>query len=248
MPFRIAIPSYKRAQTLRKKTLTCLEREGVPLEWVEVFVASEAERDLYREVCGDRIQIHVGVPGIHRQRQFIHDFYEEGERVFCMDDDIRALRRCKEWAGVPLMDLLVRFFNLAEEEGCRLWGIYPTDHGLQLKPRGVVGLRYCIGSCFGMKNWKGTEYPYPTTEDFVRTLEAYRLDGRVLRFEGVGPTTTYFKEPGGLQEYRTAERQDAEMTALVNEYPALVVPRYREGRYSDVRFKVKTEKVIVIVP
>jgi len=41
--FVIAIPSYKRAETLRDKSLAMLEAKRVPASIIHVFVATEEE-------------------------------------------------------------------------------------------------------------------------------------------------------------------------------------------------------------
>ena len=45
--FVIAIPSYKRAETLRDKSLAMLEAKRVPASIVHVFVATEEEKRIY---------------------------------------------------------------------------------------------------------------------------------------------------------------------------------------------------------
>ena len=242
--FRIAIPSYKRAETLLNKTLRVLQKYEVRSDLIDVFVATEAERKEYRRVLGPDIRLVVGVVGINKQREFIHDYYEEGQRILCIDDDVSAL---KSVYTVPFDVLVDAFFDFAESRGCRLWGVHPNDHGLQLADRAVLGLSFIIGSFFGMCNWRGSSYPNPTTEDFTRSILAYEMDGAVVRFDGVGPTTRYFSEPGGLQEYRTAARQDREMRELVATWPEHVRLRRRVGRMTDVQFKRRV-RVAVISP
>jgi len=46
----IAIPSYKRAETLRDKSLAMLADAGISASIIHVFVATEAEKETYRSV------------------------------------------------------------------------------------------------------------------------------------------------------------------------------------------------------
>lgn len=218
-----------------------LEECEVKPDRIDIFVASEAERKAYRAVLGPRYNLIVGVPGIHRQREFIHHYYWKGERVLCIDDDVRALKTL--YPGVPFDVLIEEMFNVAETHGCRLWGVYPTDNGLQLQDRAVKGLKFIIGAFFGMSNFHAS-YPDPTTEDWTRTVLSYLEDGAVIRFEGVGIQTSYQTEPGGLQLYRTADLQDAEMRRLVKRFPDFLELRHKPGRYTDVRVRrLETEKI-----
>lgn len=242
--YEIAIPSYKRTGTLKKKTLRMLKEAGFPANIITVFVADAEEKlDYYMEMPDDfRPHIVVGRPGINKQREFIHEYYRPGERVVCFDDDVSRVKTL--YPGVPLPTLLGRMFELAAAEGCRLVGVYPSDNGLSMKDRAVRGRVYCIGSMFLMFNWRGSVYPDATTEDFTRSLLCWHDGKSVLRFEGVAPTTRYFKEAGGLQTYRTPEIQEQEMKRLVEKYPEDVVLRKKHHGYTDVRFRRLVEKII----
>ena len=241
----IAIPSYKRAKTLRCKTLALLRREGFGEGQITVFLADESEELSYRSELGASCPtLVVGVPGIHHQRRFIESYYPAGTRLLCMDDDVSAIKR--PFNPIPLKDVFASCFRIAEEEGCNLWGISPTDNGLSLKNEAVVGLRYIIGACFGMTVPSAPlDYPRPFTEDFRRTILSFQRDGKVLRFNGMGPTTRYFKEPGGLQEFRTPEGQESQCIEFCAEFPELTTLRKREGKPTDLRLKLVTVKRIV---
>lgn len=241
----VAIPSYKRAKTLRCKTLAMLQREGFDKKDVTVFVADEEERMSYQAELADFCpNLVVGQLGIHHQRRFIESYYPAGTRLLCMDDDVSAMKR--PFNPLPLKEIFASCFRIAEEEGCGLWGISPTDNGLSLKDEAVVGLRYIIGACFGMVVPSvPLDYPRPFTEDFRRSILSFKRDGKVIRFNGLGPTTRYFKEPGGLQEFRTPEGQEAQCIEFCAEFPELTTLRRREGKPTDLRLKLVTLKRIV---
>jgi hypothetical protein len=211
---------------------------------ITVFVADPIEWALYIARLPPDYFPHIvqGVPGINGQRTFIEDYYPANTKVLCLDDDIRGLK-CQ---GPPLLfsQRIEKCFELAEENDCRLWGISPSDNGLSMKDEAVVGLRFIIGSFFGFIAGRTLEYPDPLTEDWTRTLEYYARDGRVLRFNGMGPTTSYAREPGGLSEVRKESTQAAQMQRLCLRYP-LATLRTREGKLTDVRLKLLTEKRIV---
>jgi hypothetical protein len=235
---KIAIPSYKRPETLQRKTLALLKREGFPAEAITVFVADEEELAIYKKAV-DRFYkpaFVVGRPGIHRQRRFIEQYYPPGTKLLCFDDDISAIKR--PFNAEPLPQLFEKCFEIAQREGCRLWGIYPCDHGMSLKNRAVKGLTYVIGACFGLLIGgpeDSLDYPDPFTEDFTRSVEYFKRGWGVLRFEGLGPTTRYFKEPGGLQMFRTPETQEEQMERFALTYYEYASIRRRKGKMVDAR-------------
>jgi cellulose synthase/poly-beta-1,6-N-acetylglucosamine synthase-like glycosyltransferase len=69
----IAIPSYKRAEILKEKTLTTLHKYKIPKEKIYVFVANKEEHDIYKESLDPSTYGHlvIGVPGLAAVRNFI---------------------------------------------------------------------------------------------------------------------------------------------------------------------------------
>lgn len=242
--FRVAIPSYKRAELIKRYTLAFLKREGFFEEQIDVFVASEAELAAYKAAGVDKLvsRIIVGEPGIHRQRAWMERFYPDGSDILFVDDDIRGVKRIYP-ETLPI--LVQKMFEISEGQGCRLWGIYPTDHGLCLKDRVMKGLSFIIGAFYGLRiSSLKPAYPAATTEDFTRTLEFWKADGFVLRAEGLGVATKFCNPDGGLADHRAGGGQEAEMLALVAAWPNEVILRRRTGRQTDVRMKkVKREKL-----
>ena len=243
---QIAIPSYKRPQTLQNKTLRLLRKEGFEAKDITVFLASEEERQAYQPflMADFSPALVVGRPGIHQQRAFIESYYPLGTRVLCLDDDVSAIKRLAVY-DQPLPAIFARCFEIAAREGCKLWGIYPTSHGLCLKDQAIKGLTYIIGACYGFEASEPFEYPRPFSEDYRRSVLAYLRDGGSLRFEGMGPVTRYFKEPGGLQEFRTAASQEAQMLEFKEEFPTLCSIRKKPEKMCDLVLKrIVTRKLI----
>jgi hypothetical protein len=88
--YKIAIPSYKRPETIKKKTLRVLEGHNIPPERITVFVANSEEFDIYSKSLENTPynNIVVGVPTIGAQRNFIERWYPEGTKLMMFDDDI----------------------------------------------------------------------------------------------------------------------------------------------------------------
>jgi hypothetical protein len=228
----IAIPSYKRPETLRDKTLKVLGEHKIPKERIHVFVATKAEHDLYKATLtpGSYGHLHIAEPGMAAVRNFITRFFPVGKPIFNMDDDIRGFL---EWsAGArrnerplrSLADAITAGFAAVASTGYRLFGFYPVANGYFMKSGPPsTDLRYIIGSVWGIVN------PGPILtvtiddkEDYLRSVMMYLLDGGVLRFNNIAPVSAYYKEPGGMQEERTMGRIDASAKAMVAAFPDLV--------------------------
>ena len=240
MPFQIAIPSYKRPGTLVKKTLKMLSSAQVPQDIITIFVASQEEAAVY-SLPGYKIV--VGLPGINHQRSFIESYYPPGTHVLCIDDDVRSIK------GIgSFMTTVERCFEICASEGAAMWGVNPCSHTLGLKDEYIVGLSFCIGSFHGLiiKEPRLETSFSPFCEDFFRSVECYRRDGRVVRFNGLAPVTSYAKEPGGLQEFRTAEGQHAAMVDFKERYPTICRLRERDGKMTDVRLKTIVHRRVAL--
>ena len=254
----IAIPSYKRAETLRDKTLALLERYGIDPERIYIFVANKEEAAAYKATLkpGTYGKLVVGVPRIGPQRNFIMNYFPVGKPLLQMDDDIKELieydasaKRHEKKLG-SLKDLIRQGFEACKKHSCRYWGIYPTANGFFMKPGYTTDLRFIIGvvtGCFnpGTKGPKGLKiHLHNFKEDYERTVKMYKMDGAVIRFSSVAPKTSYYTEKGGAEEFRETKAMEEEARWLEKEFPDLVQirwikrPRYSTtALYPDVRLK-----------
>ena len=82
MDYQIAIPSYKRPETIKKKTLKVLESYNIDPSRITIFVADENELVSYKKSLEDTPykNIVVGVHTIGAQRNFIEKYYPEGTK------------------------------------------------------------------------------------------------------------------------------------------------------------------------
>lgn len=228
----IAIPSYRRAETLRDKTLKLLKDYKIPHDKIHVFVANKEEEATYKATLDPTTygHMHVAIPGMAAVRNFITGFFPVGKAIFNMDDDIRGFIEYSEGARRnerPLRDLagfITRGFREARATGFRLFGVYPVANGYFMKPGPPsTDLRYVIGSVWGIINpGKILTVTIDDKEDYLRSVIMYLLDGGVLRYNDVAPQSAYYKEPGGMQETRTMRRIEASAKAMVEAFPDLV--------------------------
>jgi len=228
----IAIPSYRRATTLRDKTLKTLEAHRIPVRQIHVFVANEEEYATYKETLtpGSYGHLHIAEKGMAAVRNYITRFFPVGKPIFNMDDDITGFLEYSATARRnerPLRNLTAAIsagFAAAKRTGYRLFGFYPVANGYFMRPGAPsTDLRYIIGAVWGILN------PGPILtvtiddkEDYLRTVMMYILDGGVLRFNNIAPKTAYYKEPGGMQETRTMSRISDSAKAMVGAFPDLV--------------------------
>lgn len=250
MSFRVAIPSYKRANMLGQKTLSFLAEHNIPPHLIDIFVANEEEREIYATTLPSGLydKIIVGHLGIARQRKFIQDYYPMNQKVFGIDDDIRGIVTLRP--DFNLTEFLESMFALCEKEKVNMWGVYPAGSLLYLKDEIRKGVLYVVACFYGYINKKDMIYPseLDTKEDWWATLERCRIDGAVLRCTYVAPKTTYWLKHGGLSESRTLEKERVHAAAVCAMFPQFTQGMYiRRNGHPDVKPKRLPFQVITKV-
>jgi len=228
----IAIPSYKRAETLRDKTLSLLKSYKIPKNRIYVFVANKEEEEKYRAVLDPASYGHLerAEVGMAAVRNFITRRFPVGKQIFNMDDDIRGFieytdrNKRHERPLRSLSAAITAGFAAARRTGFRLFGFYPVANGYFMKPGPPsTDLRYIIGAVWGIINpGEVLTVTVDDKEDYLRSVIMYLLDGGVIRFSSIAPQSAYYKEPGGMQDTRTMRRIEESAKAMVAAFPDLV--------------------------
>lgn len=246
MSFEVAIPSYNRPDTLVAKTLTYLRRSGIPDTWITVFVEpSQREPYMYSLINADFAgRVAPGVPGIGNQRNLIEKHYPVGTRVLSVDDDISDVRvKVTDKQTESLDDLFnwaEQAFHHTEQFGAKIWGINPVLNPYFMKHKVSTDLRYIIACFYGFIATHDDELQVgcDDKEDYERSILYYRKHGVVIRFNDVAPDTRYYREPGGMQTYRTMETIRDGVRYLLRNYPEFCVMNTRKkSEYPEVILK-----------
>lgn len=237
--YQIAIPSYKRSQTVQNKTLKVLEQHDIPPERVTIFVANDEEHEIYHNALNGHpygSSIVVGVPTIGAQRNFIEKYYPEGTRLMMFDDDIEEVQRRKdEKTLVPIDDLYTEIieqgFSKCEEVGAKTFGIYAASNAYFMKERVYTKLCYIIASMFGVIVEHDDYLARETNhgEDYEYSLRQYVKNGVLCRLDNYTVKSNYYKEEGGLQTIRTKEYVYESIDKIANMFPDLCTMYIRKS-------------------
>lgn len=239
----IAIPSYDRPVEVTLKTVRFLWLEQIPAERVTIFVASEAEKVRYeaaQEEGSYNPKIVVGVLGLSEQLNFIFQYYPEGTRILRLDDDVKDLVWLEK---KPLETLVQGMWKVCEDEGIKLWSIYPASNKKWLKERVAIGKVFCVGPFSGYVNDRKFVYPpdSSTAEDVRHSISRFITDGKTARYEGCFLVTRW-RAKGGLTEYRK-EKERSDVLSAIQQFPNHLKIRVKQGR-EEPHFRTKIEKSI----
>lgn len=225
----IAIPSYKRAEVCRDKTLNMLKTNKIPVNKIYVYVANKEEYEEYKNVL-DKSTYHklvVGIKGLVPQRKFIMNEWGEGKNIVFFDDDVAKidLTLSSMFRGKSLDYFLKTAFSESKKHGAYIWGVYPVFNPFFRKSREEIStcLNYIVGAFYGVINRPNLKKLDLTItkengqkEDVERTLKYFINDGIVLRFNRVGFITKYYGRNGGLGTFedRLKPMQEASQKLL----------------------------------
>jgi hypothetical protein len=205
MEYIIAIPSYNRAKEVQAKTLKCLRECGIDDDKITVFVANTEQEQLYKN-AGVMHRMVVGKIGLVPQREFICNYYPEGQYIVSLDDDVERVDL--SLTPYTTLDLFFRYaFEKTKELGGYIWGVYPVFNPFFRKPREEIStcLNYIVGAFYGIINrTENNNLTLTITaensqkEDVERSIRYFIEDGIVIRFNKIGFITKYYGKSGGL--------------------------------------------------
>ena len=235
--YKIAIPSYKRPETIKKKTLKVLESYNIDPSRITIFVADESEYEAYKFSLKDTAyqNIVVGVPTIGAQRNFIERWYPEGTRLMMFDDDVEEVQKKiseQKLGRVENLEeeIILKGFEECEKVGAKTFGIYAASNAYFMKDRIYTKLCYIIASMFGVIVEHADDLARVTNhgEDYEYSIRQYIRNGAVVRLDNYTVKSNYYKEDGGLQTIRTKEYVHASISKIAEMYPDLCTMYIRE--------------------
>lgn len=223
---RIAIPSYKRSLTIKEKTLNYLLNDcGINPRGIDVFVADLDEFNDYAYLMSLGIRVIVGKPTLRAQRNFIDNYYDIGECILQIDDDIKGIYKKIDDKNTELftdlLSLAKKGFDECLKNGTKIWGISAVHNPFFMKDTISTNLKYIIGCFWGqiITKDKSLSVSLEDKEDFERTIIYFDKFKSVVRFNGYAPVSNFYTEKGGMQETRTKERVMKSAIFLSKKYP-----------------------------
>lgn len=212
----ICIPSYKRAEVCRDKTLNTLHKMNVKSSLIFVYVANKEEYDEYEKIIDKKLynKLVIGIKGLVPQRQFIMEQWSEWKHIVFFDDDVETidLSMSKLFKGKTLDFFFKYAFKECIKHKSFIWGVYPVFNPFFRKARDEMSdcLNYIVGAFYGIINRPKLKSIQLTItkkngqkEDVERTIKYFIEDGIVLRFNKIGFVTKYYGKSGGLGTFES---------------------------------------------
>ena len=241
MDFKIAIPSGNRKNSKNFKTIFFLKQIGI-IENIYLFLHNEIDKKDYIENYDlNNINIVISnAKNIVEQRNFIEkDYFDNGEKILCLDDDIIGLKYKNEDGEILKINNKDEFisnfnlgFDLLIKEKCSLFGVYPVGGNDKLfsESKLTIGNNHILAVCSGIiidKTIKRQNPNFLIKEEYERGF----LYGKNIRLNTIAVITKYYRNDGiGIRKY---EEQLKICNELMKDYP---------NRYSKNPLKFNKKK------
>jgi hypothetical protein len=130
---------------IKEKTLNYLQDQDILLNLVYIFVAKEELLE-YKSALGHlNVNVIEGRLGLKENLNYISDYFDEGDRLVRMDDDIKHLID-KNNNKIASLNLFIRdcFESMVATEA-RMCGINPSKNPFFLTDTLSTDLKFCAG-------------------------------------------------------------------------------------------------------
>lgn len=247
MTYRIAIPTYRRHETIQAGLF--LEENNIDPSVVDVFVSDKTDFNNYRKHLGQYNIINTQADNLQDKHNYITDYYDSGQQTIIVEDDVRHLVKkagSKSRISLGLHQLATIGFHECKANNVKMWGISPTDNGFYMHFKHGLARTLSVGYMFGVINDKSLRITTSLKHDFERSAIHNIMFGGAIRFHAFGVKhLTSFSAAGGLQlQYSKEARAAAEEQAvqyLINRYPDNLARSKRLNKVLDAYIEMRVK-------
>ena len=240
MSYKIVVPSYNRLSKLQARTLDFLFRHNIDHTKIYIF-AHPLSFDKYKEVLNSKypnINVIESKGGIKNSRNFINDYFNDGDKIVEIDDDIQDLIDLREDKPLEnLHEFIEESFSMCNG----IWGVSALTNKFFATMQDKFGLRSIVATFHGFSVDKSIKLTLDLMEDYQKVILYYLKNKPILKRGWVGIKTKFWTLEGGLQTDLDREKrlqlQNYCSDELAISYPNLVFQRTRKNGLKDIRFR-----------
>jgi hypothetical protein len=222
----VAVVTYNRVEWCHKKTLTMLKENKIPSNRIYLIVHTEEQKKMYEVIPKDLYKEILVTNKQGRwigQVNWVMDYFDKGQRILRLDDDITGIYKLQGEKIVKtktLASIMDKGFSLCQENGFKLWGLYPSPNAyyMKQKPPYTMDLRFIVGPLMGIINEKiHMDTKLNIKGDYDYTLQSYIKNGGVIRFNNIA-----FKYDIAKKDPQRLEKYNKDNQYLIKKYPDYV--------------------------
>ena len=233
--FLTVIPSHRRPHAVEESPV--VQELGGDVLWV---VNDDTDRRDYR-AAGARSLVVAGPTLADNRNRAISEALSAGRVLLMVDDDVRAVYRAwhdsarlEHCTPTPILDVAADIWHYMQLSGSPLGGVQAARNPYYCRQR-VHVWAYVIGALHVIDPTMLHRFSWPVREDFEIVCKVLRDVGHIVRMDCYCLDTEYWTNAGGLQEFRTPERELRYARLAVAKYPDLL--RIHPKRHDDTQLR-----------
>tara|TARA_R110000823_G_scaffold52631_1_gene130078 strand:- start:266 stop:997 length:732 start_codon:yes stop_codon:yes gene_type:complete len=236
---KFVIPSFQRARQIQEKTLEFLDWQNILRKDIYVFVRNDDPfLPLYESINGINL-IKTDVKGIGNTHNFITEYFEEGQFIVEIDDDLEKIIDNERRSIEDFKGIVDEMFTLMKNNNISYGGTYSVPNPMFMSKckQYTYDLRYCLGCLRFRFVRKDIVLQTNYSEDFENCVKHFIRDGLILKNNWICPVTKNYKDGGCDGDGRNVESEKADKEFLANNYPNHCKLFQRKNGRWDLRLK-----------
>lgn len=237
---KFIIPSYQRPHIVKEQTLAYLKRHNVDDKDIYLVLRSD---DPYINDYMDRATymntLITDVKGIGRTHNYITEYFDEGDFIVEIDDDLQELIDNERKPIKDFKELCKDMENIMTAENISYGGTYSVDNPKFMSDCNhfTKDLRYCLGCLRFRFIRKDIILETNFAEDFENCIKHYIRDGKILKNNWVAPKTKNYQKGGCDGDGRDNDTEKSDKVFLSTKYPQYARLFQRKNGRWDLRIR-----------
>lgn len=236
---KYVIPSYKRADILKNKTLKYLERHNV--KKTDIYIIVRNDDDGY-DIFSDYNIVKTDVKGIGRTHNFVTEYFEEGEWICEIDDDLTDMIDTENKSIDNFIEVIDDMKERISLRGYSYGGFYSTPNPFfmkNIKDEYTYDLRYMLGLIRVRRIRKDIILETNYAEDFENCILYYIRDGGIVKQNYIAGKTNNYANGGCNGDGRNIESEKMDKEFLSQKYSKYCNLFQRKNGRWDLRLRDK---------
>ena len=237
---KYVIPSFQRADKLKKQTLSYLNLHGVSKD--DIYIVVRTDDEGYSIFEEEYNIIKTDVKGIGKTHNFISEYFEEGEFICEIDDDLSDMIDIENNSIENFEEEIKMLADEIERDGVSYGGFYSTPNPFfmkNVKTKYTKDLRYMLGLIRVRKVRKDIILETDYAEDFENCVLHYIRDGGIVKNNYIAGKTNNYAKGGCNGDGRDNQTEKDAKEFLFGLYPTYCKLFQRKNGRWDLRLKYK---------
>jgi hypothetical protein len=242
--YKIAIPSYDRLDIIKKKVLSFTKEINISGNNIYIFVDPRSYEEYKEDKDLSNYNLICGKKGLANQRNFIRNYFPDGQFLLNCDDDLKKL----DCYPLNLIEEINTTFSLMVKNNILLGSFEPTGNHYFRTPCINIGHYFSMGACYPEINSHNEnlylESDENEKEDYIRTIKHIRLNGYVLRNNKISivHTSSIKSSMGNLTHLERNIQREIAIKNIMDKYSYLFFLRNKKNGV-ELQFKNRLKRI-----